>query len=281
MLIVWDDLKNKVIASIIFKEDIENFWLTQKVIYVKCFKGIMVFELKTLKYITTFEKSSTFLIFSCADSVENDIHCSIITSAELHWKLLKIQKIFFHPQTSAIISIKTSEISTIFNKMKTVKFVGNYLVISNYYGNKVHLYSIKDWTLKYCFFLGYYSYELANLSFDLKEKYFMLSTNNKYIKIFKLKNSTETHCKCNSYKDEKIDVERKRKLYFYWNKIFGIISEMHCRFRYNSHVLSLASFDRTQKNRITLVESNGKLFVLLFNRKSRSEINAIQIKTWI
>lgn len=278
---MWDDAKNKPIASITFKEDIENFGLTEKVIYVKCLEGIMVFELRTLKYITTFDKTSSFIIFSCTDSIENDIACSYIAYAQMHLKMMKVRKIFLHPKTSGVTLIKTSEISTGFNDIKTIKFVNRYLIISNYYGNKVHLYSIRDWSLKYCFFLGYYSYVLSNISIDKTEKYFMLSTNNKYIKMFKLKNSTDTKCKCNLHKDEDIDVDRKRKLYFYWNKIFGVISEMHCRFRYNSEVLTLASFDYIQKDRITLIDSNGKLFVLLFNRKIRSEINAIQIKTWI
>ena len=82
---------------------------------------------------------------------------------------------------------KNIEIDFNSTEIKYLGFVSSYLIVSSLYGNKVHLYNIDTSEFKYCFFLGNFQYEISGLYLDNKEKILSIITNNKYLKLYKLK----------------------------------------------------------------------------------------------
>ena len=122
----------------------------------------------------------------------------------------------------------------------------------------------------YCLFLGNFAYELGNFSVDKKNKFLMLSTNNKYIKMFKLKDLKENNediCSCDDHDDDEVDHNPRKSISFFLQKMLVDTTQMHCRYRYDSKVDNLAMFDPERDDKFNIIESNGEVKVVNFNRK--------------
>jgi len=105
-------------------------------------------------------------------------------------KIIHLKDCLFNSNGTKILGIKNRdiEIEKDFNsnEMKYLDIISSYLIISSFYGNKVHLYDISKGIFKYCLFLGNFPYELSGIHLDNKEKIISVITNNKYIKLYKL-----------------------------------------------------------------------------------------------
>jgi hypothetical protein len=84
-----------------------------------------------------------------------------------------------------------------------------YLIAFSKYGNKLHIYSLEDFQLKFCFFLINAELNILNVSLSIKNRFlFFVSFNGKDLNLnaLDLKNSdSEDHlCKCDDHDDENV-----------------------------------------------------------------------------
>ena len=77
------------------------------------------------------------------------------------------------------------------------------------YGNKIHIYSLEDFQLKYCLFLANHELKITNLCFNNKSKLFSILSydgTDLNLNLFNLKlSSSEDHlCQCDDHDDDVI-----------------------------------------------------------------------------
>lgn len=77
------------------------------------------------------------------------------------------------------------------------------------YGNKIHIYSLIDFSLQYCIYLGQSELKLINVSFSIKSRFtalLIINNNSLRINIFDLKNLNENDhlCQCDDHNDEEV-----------------------------------------------------------------------------
>ncbi len=109
-----------------------------------------------------------------------------------------------------------------------------YLIAFSKYGNKLHIYSLDDFQLKFCFFLINAELNILNVSMSIKNRFlFFLSFNGKDLNLnaLDLKNSdSEDHlCQCDEYDDEnvkKMDSSKQNHSYSFFGGIFNKLSDV-------------------------------------------------------
>lgn len=88
---------------------------------------------------------------------------------------------------------------------------GDLLLSVSKFGNKIHIYSLDDFQLKFCLFLTSSEQKVLNSAFNQKSRFFtMLSYNGEELNlsIFDLKHSSREDqlCQCSDYDDEEINL---------------------------------------------------------------------------
>ena len=169
---------------------------------------ILLFDLKTLTYICTLEDVDISVNKFTTSLSNNPL---VISYGSWSNKgLIKINKLLTH--NHQIKKKKQLLIITTFTDIQNIKLSDNELLyVSNKYGNKVHIYSINDYELKYCFYFGHIYFKAINIVFNKKNKYLALTSMNYGILVVDLKHSDSTICQCDDYEDltEEECVERK------------------------------------------------------------------------
>ena len=274
-LYFWSESLSQKIAAIVLHKPITNFTLNLSVIGIELSEtnSYLLFHINDLKYITSIEdvKAST-----CNCVVHTQTQCITLAHvSNLNRNYIRIFKFKYESTTNnnVIKSYAMISINSGFNDIQVLQLTTSFVIVSNEYGNKIHIYSLLDMTLKHCLFLGYFQYTLTNVCVDVKEKFILLCTNSKYIKVFNLKTSTALYkgkCGCAERSDGDIMQQhshRQRTLSFYIKKLLETTSDIHWKYRYNSTTEhNVVCFDTKHKSNIMIIESNGHVSVLQFNR---------------
>lgn len=284
----FDDRNKKKIGGIAFGEQIEKFFVSHKLfaIFPKDKSKALLFEMKTLKYITTIHDVYKYSLCHGENLKEDLNKITLAHISSLNKNFIKLVVYLTDENTKKISMKMTMSINTNFTSIQSLEIIGEYVIASSSCGNKIHLYSVKDFSLMYCLFLGNFAYELGNFSFDNKYKFFMCSTNNKYIKLFKLKDIKDTNngdniCSCEEHDDEEVDKNpRKRSLSFFLQKMLDDSTQMHCRYRYDSKYDNLAMFDSKNNDKFSIIESNGDVKIINFNRKKSGSVELKENFKW-
>ena len=197
-------------------------------------------------------------------------------------KIIHLKDCLFNSNGTKILGIKNRdiEIEKDFNsnEMKYLDIISSYLIISSFYGNKVHLYDISIGIFKYCLFLGNFPYELSGIHLDNKEKIISVITNNKYIKLYKL-NKLNIICKCDSHNDENIAMEEKRGILDKFKHKLGIgRNDFLCRYKINykefdmKDTMTLVFFDKKVNDAFYMIQNNKIVKKLKFDRKKNKDM---------
>jgi len=190
----------------------------------------------------------------------------------------------FNEDGTKIIETKTRNKKIEFNspEIKYFKFVGPYLLVSSSYGNKVHFYEAVTGDFKYCLFLGNFPYEISGLHLDNKEKIISIVTNNKYLKLYKLKKLND-RCKCSSHNDEKISKNEERGMFDKFKHKLGVGRNVFlCRYKVNIKRFdmkdnsTLVFFDKNVNDVVFIIQSNKVIKRLKFDRKKNKEMTVLQ-----
>ena len=193
--------------------------------------------------------------------------------------LIHLIKFFFNDDGTKVLQMKKRDLQTNLNSQETkyFAFVSSYLIISSYFGNKVHLYDIETGKFKYCLNLGNFPYEMSGIHLDNKEKILCIITNNKYLKLYKLK-KLNTECKCASNGDEKIQLKEKSGMLHKFKHKLGVgRNDILCRYKINNNDFDLKDnktlvfFDKNENDIIFIVQSNKIIKKIQFDRKKNKE----------
>jgi hypothetical protein len=81
---------------------------------------------------------------------------------------------------------------------------------SSKYGNKIHIYTLADFQLRFCIYLGKNELDIINSRFDKKSKFLMILSGDLLIKMFNLKHSVDDYiCECDEHDDDSIVLKGK------------------------------------------------------------------------
>jgi hypothetical protein len=169
---------------------------------------ILLFDLTTLTYICTLED-----VDISVNKFTTTLSSNPLTVAYGSWSnkgIIKINRLL--TESHHIRKKKQLLIITTFTDIQNIVMSqGELLYVSNKFGNKVHIYSINDYELKYCFYFGHTFFKAINIIFDNKNKYIALTSTNYGLFLINLKISDSTFCQCDDYEDltEAECVERK------------------------------------------------------------------------
>lgn len=181
-------------------------------------------------------------------------------------------------ETSIEFELKNSE------GIKNIFFLSSLLIVTSFLGNKIHIYNISPLEFKYCLILGNFPYDISSLRLDNKEKILAIITNNKYIKLFKLK-KLSNQCQCEYYKDENTSINENRGLFDKIKHKLGTDrNEYLCRFKINfdeetiKNNKSIIFFDKNKNDIVYVAQNNGCIIKLKFDRKKPKEMILIRSK---
>lgn len=268
-LIVWDDCKNVELGAIILKGIILTFRLTQHAIFIIVPTKILMFELVSLKYICTFDDMSLDIRkISIGSGYTSPKGPSILAyPSDKNKSNLKIIKIYNSGFPEYKLTNKVQMmIMTTFSEIQSVEISkkGDLLIISSRYGNKFHIYSLKDFQLKHCLFMTNEEQKIYNLTFNKKGRYigiFSFNGNDMNLNIFDLKQKSsrdsddEFLCQCDDYNDNEVklisSIKRENKSHSFFGNIVSKFGNVFLKGR-----KSFASGKFSIKNRSSILTNH-------------------------
>ena len=294
-LIIYDMKNYEIIGKITMKNfvEINDFIITKYLVIITIDNKnkVLLFKTSNLEYYKTLSGIDTSYFSYIDDSSFKNLYkgkkpnnINTIEAQEkkcfLAYKDLKnknnvcIITILFDVNNN-ITEFKTRTININMNtsELKYIGIIFTYLIVSSKLGNKLHLYDIFTGEFKYCLFLGNFPYEICGLKLDNKQKILSIVTNNKYLKLYKLKKLSK-QCKCHSHNDEKVSMKEERGVFDKFKHKLGVgRNDFLCRFKVNINVFDMkynntaVFFDKQTNDCIYILQLNKSLIKLKFDRK--------------
>jgi len=187
-LILWNDERNAIIGRIKLHKDhtILDVFLTWNVAFVKLNEKILIFEISNLTLIGVIEDIFNHNLIS-ASCLYNPAIISYVSN--LNPSYLKIEK-FISQKNIFSIDICKNQMNLItgFREIDFIKIsdFGDYICVVGEGANRIHLYSLFDYQLKYCLWRGSKISKTIDVCFDLKCKFMSIITDSRTLHIFKL-----------------------------------------------------------------------------------------------
>ncbi len=189
-LVLWNDERNSIICKISFKKEfkIMDIYLTWNIAFIKLQQKILVFEL---------------ISFSLINVIEDIFNCSLVTASflynpavigyvsNLNPSYIKIEKYISNKNVfNNLIEVSKNQMNLI-TGFKEIDFIknsdfGDYICVIGEGANRIHLYSLFDYELKFCLWRGSKISKTIDVCFDLKCKFMSVITYSKTLHIFKL-----------------------------------------------------------------------------------------------
>ena len=279
-IIIFDDFYQKKIASFKDKsEELLNFFVSKNILLIITLSKVIVVEIYSFKIIDIIDNINTMtklLSFNFYNFIA-------------YVKLKDKKKVFikyYQNDKHKIVSLTKKNISSNFEFMQALSLspTGNLLGIVSIFGNKMHIYNIKDQSLKYCIYLGPNIFAIEQIFFsEKKENYFFVLKNENKFNIYKLpKNQEEKKnnniCICDKYDDSQISTETKEEnglagFFGYFRKLSKNkdIWESHANGDLIGDIEFL-DFDRNKNKDIIYINKNGVFMKYHFNKTPSGNI---------
>jgi len=273
-LIIFDDFHQKKIASFKDKtEELLNFSLSTNIILLVTISRITVIELNTFKIIDIIDNVNTM----------NKLFSFNFHDYVAYLKLDDKKNIFvkyYQNENHKIKSLVKKKFSSNFEFLQIISLspCGNYLCIVSIFGNKIHIFDIKNDKLKYCMYLGGSILVIEKIFFSEKNSnyLFVLKKENKF-NVYKLplKTKTENECVCKKYDDNKISTENKKEggFFGYFRRFSKNkdLWESHANGELDGQILFL-DFDRNKNKDIIYINEGGEFIKYHFNKTHTGNI---------
>jgi hypothetical protein len=282
-LIIFDDQNLTQYASFKNKtEEILNFFLSRNILLIITISKVIILELYTLKIIEIIDNINTMnklISFNFYDFV------SYIKLSDKKNVYIKFYSSKNHKINS---TIKKKVASTFeFMQVQSLSESGNMLCIVSIFGNKIHIYNIRDEKLKYCIYLGSSIQVIEKVFFsEKKANYFFILKNENQFNILKLPIDCIPHCVCDKYDDSKIGTEGKKDsiggLFGYFKKFTNSkdIWESHAYGELNGKI-EFIDFDRTTSKYIIYINKKGELYKYHFKKTPSGNITPFLNVQWM
>ena len=197
---LWDFSREKIIAKIKIKFDDENderekiykLYANCKALFVVLRHKIILFNIITLKYITTFEDvdgNESHISFSSTRESNLTPHIVLVYVSNLNHKLIKINKINFDFTTSeGVILYSQHTLSTDFESIQflSVSSRNKFLAVVSEGGEKINIYSLRTYKARKYLWRGYAKVIITNVIFDREDKFLCLLSSQKTFHIYPL-----------------------------------------------------------------------------------------------
>lgn len=282
-LVFWDDINKANFGLIIFPYAITNFYLIQHILFVQVKNILYVLEVISLSLnqkITAISAEKSLLAVSYPTST-----ISYINNKQDEQSIIHITQ-FFIGKDRKISTQLDHIIQTNFTSITKIQTTpkGDLLIAVSKLGNKIHIYSLMDLTLKYCFYLGKAMISISNISLDDDQRFLSLICDSDELLLFKIKDNQGKYvCMCHDHKDSDVTSRRKSSNSFLssFTKFFTDESET-----YLSHTLEnidairfyfFCAFQRKKKKEMIIVGEEGVLHKLKLNKreKENSRVNKV------
>lgn len=222
-LIVWNDEKNSILGRIGLKTNYEilDLNLTWNIAFLKIQNKILVFGIASLCLIDTIEDIYSPNLVSVSYLFNPAVICYV---SNLNPSYIKIEKYI-----SCDFALKNFEISKIqmnlITGFKEIDYIkasdfGDYICVIGEGANRIHLYSIFDYELKFCLWRGSKISKTIDVCFDLKCKFMSVLTDSKTLHIFKL-NENQKNETTNKIKKKMVEHANTNRFSKYHDLQFG------------------------------------------------------------
>lgn len=203
---IYDDSTREIMGKIALKESINNSFVSKNIIFLFVKDNLFLFEIKTLKFITKISNlyySKNSLTFSKTDE---NLFSFVIKDES---SIIKIMKYEF---TNDSLSLYSSEIKTNFKFVQALSISPdqNFIIVTAFLGNKIHIYSIAHSQLIYCLYTGSLPIKMQCISLDVLNSFLLiLQKDNNKLLLYKI---TEfSTCVCENYNDQET-IKRKESI---------------------------------------------------------------------
>lgn len=192
-LIIWSDKQNKEIGSVILNSDIIDVLVEKYVFFIILKKKVLMFDLKNLKYITTFEDFNIDnQLNSKLFAVSSDLNSTLISLflvSDMNPNNIKIHKFVIEPNSGTVTS--KFQMNIILKDFKLIQHLevdskGQILIAVDETGRKLRLYSTLNYRCMYKFSIGNKNKIIKKVCFDGTNKYFSVVSDSENIYFFKL-----------------------------------------------------------------------------------------------
>lgn len=283
-LIVWNDDRKAKLGLLIFKEQIIDFYLGKRLLFISISNKVLIFDFPSLAYIKTVHDiaSNKHQIISIKQHPHKEYQ-DYVLMAKVGSKNFNIINVFQyksmsnsqkHSETKQDITIHAFD----FIKLLLIDPVSNMMTVCSNYGNKIHLYknnsAQNQFTFFTCIYLGNNIFEISNFCFDIKNKYIAFVIDSQEIILYKL-NKLKQICNCKNHNDS-ITVKKKTNKSGFMdiiNKVISGITSSYGKFDLgHKDNIVLLSFDNAIKDIIQVMNKEGQVIKIKMNRKEQGSL---------
>lgn len=193
-VIIFDLSSQKEIGSIKLnledEEKVYKVYVNIKTIFIVLKDKILFFDLIKLSYLGTIEdvKGETqFVSFGCTREENLTPHITVAYVSFLNEKIVKIAKVFFSSQAQ-IPFISYHTLATDFESIQFISVSSKckFLAVVSGSGEKVNIYSLKNYKARKYLWRGYSKVQIVDIVFDEEDKFLCLFSTQKTFHIYPL-----------------------------------------------------------------------------------------------
>jgi hypothetical protein len=186
-LILWNFRIQELIGSVNLRENINYIKITKNIIFIQIEYKIILFDLKNLRYISTIHDVYNNDITKISvnekfHDFDNDITLTYISNCYKNY--IKIIK--YKVKNNNLLLKSQSLVISQFKKIQHIYVSSNLITVTNGKGKKIHIYSLHDLNLKFCFWRGYNPSRILSLTIDEYEVYLCVLSTSFTFHIFSL-----------------------------------------------------------------------------------------------
>ncbi len=197
-VVIYDFSTSKQIASIKLRFDddtdrVHKLYANCKALFVVLKHKIMLFNILTLSYITTFEDvngEDNLVSFGATRETHLTPHITVAYVSNLNPKIIKINKVNFDKKTSENSSILYSQhiLNTDFDSIQflSVSSKCKFLAVVCESGEKINIYSLRSYKARKYLWRGYARVIISDVIFDNEDKFLCLLSSKKTFHIYPL-----------------------------------------------------------------------------------------------
>ena len=137
----FDDGRKTKIGCVVMTEEIEKFFVSHKIfaLFPKNKSKVLLFEMKTLKYITTVNDVYKHSLNHAENLKTERNKITLAHISSLNKNYIKIIVYLTNDKSGTISKKMTMSINTNFNAIQTLELLSDFIIVSSSCGNKMSL----------------------------------------------------------------------------------------------------------------------------------------------
>ena len=194
----YNDLNNQILASVKLKENINDFHISNNFIFIIFSDKILILELfsfSIINVITNLNINQKLISYNSYDMIAYTL---LKKKTEIYIKIFITKKM-------KISNIYNKKINCNFDNLQSIELSpsGQFILVINILGNKIHCYFVQNGGLKICLYFGAKIFAIDNLYFSpWKENSFIVVKDHKKIELYEIESEESfPECQCFKFND--------------------------------------------------------------------------------